>query len=237
MKRLLLAFFLILSAQTILAQQYRPFQLYIGMGYAGSSGNTGSLHGMLFDLEPTVRLNDGVAIGLRLGFAAMVADQDAINTEGKGPASASLNIKYYLSNGRFRPYIGLGYGIFRMLSVTRDQIGGSVAHTAGKRYGFYPRVGFDYGHFNFNVDYNLVPKSNIEVSFWDGSVVETDIRESNNYIGIRVGGFFFGGLSSGPVRYRQGRKRRHYPINLQGGKKKSKRKSGRKAAKPHNWGF
>ncbi|MEX1239772.1 MAG: hypothetical protein WEB30_08645 [Cyclobacteriaceae bacterium] len=49
---------------------------------------------------------------------------------------------------------------------------------AANKIGFYPRVGFDAGHFTVNLDYNIVPET-------------AGIK--NSYLGIRIGGFFGGG--------------------------------------------
>ena len=52
------------------------------------------------------------------------------------------------------------------------------------KFGFYPRVGFDAGHFTLSIDYNIV--GNSKVSGMDGEF-------KNSYLGIRLGGYFGGG--------------------------------------------
>jgi hypothetical protein len=65
------------------------------------------------------------------------------------------------------------------VSVTAGTGGGSSsAVAAANKIGFYPRVGFDAGHFTVNLDYNIVPET-------------AGIK--NSYLGIRIGGFFGGG--------------------------------------------
>jgi hypothetical protein len=59
---------------------------------------------------------------------------------------------------------------------------GNVA--GGSKLGFYVRIGFDFSHFTLALEYNLIHSSTIEFS---NSTV------SNNYIGVRIGVFFFGG--------------------------------------------
>ena len=63
-------------------------------------------------------------------------------------------------------------------SVSAGTTGGSSEVAAATKFGFYPRVGFDAGHFTLSLDYNLVPETN---------------GIKNSYIGIRFGGFFGGG--------------------------------------------
>src|SRR5690606_17889106 len=96
-----------------------------------------------------------------------------------------VNGQYYFSNNTVRPYAGLGFGIFSFVSVTGDTQGGAIA--GGSEIGFYPRIGVDFGHFNINLDYNLISAS--EGLNTDGEKVDV----KNSYIGIRIGAFFFGG--------------------------------------------
>jgi len=52
-----------------------------------------------------------------------------------------------------------------------------------KEFGFYPRVGFDLGHFFLAMEYNLIqPSENIYLD-----------EITNNYFGFRVGYFAGGG--------------------------------------------
>jgi hypothetical protein len=94
-----------------------------------------------------------------------------------------LNGQYYFNNNNFRPFVGLGFGMFNLAStsVSVDVGGGSNVSgeiAAATKFGFYPRVGFDAGHFQLSLDYNIVPETN---------------GIKNSYIGIRFGGFFGGG--------------------------------------------
>jgi hypothetical protein len=81
----------------------------------------------------------------------------------------------------FRPFVGLGLGLFSLASVSSDNIELVAAET---KFGFYPRIGFDLGHFNLNVEYNFIPATEI-----DG----TDVKVQNSYTGIKLGFFLFGG--------------------------------------------
>jgi outer membrane protein W len=105
-----------------------------------------------------------------------------------GIGSYSLNGQYYFMDGSFRPYAGVGLGVFSLaaVSVSRDVNGNSNvgdATAAQSKFGFYPRIGFDAGHFTLNIDYNVLPNS----TGVGGS------QFKNSYLGIRIGGFFGGG--------------------------------------------
>ena len=54
---------------------------------------------------------------------------------------------------------------------------------AETRFGFYPRIGINAGHFTLSLDYNVVPPTDVP----DGGEVK------NNFLGIRVGASIGGG--------------------------------------------
>ena len=163
------------------AQEYKPFKLGLGLGYTMPSNGGG---GILFDFEPAYRINDAIAVGLRIETAAMARSIGDEEGSVSGNASYTLNGQYYLSNNKFRPYVGVGLGIYSLASVS---VGTTSGVAAGSEFGFYPRIGFDLGHFNVNLDYNLIPAS----EGFDGNGESVDIK--NSYLGIRVGAFIFGG--------------------------------------------
>ena len=179
MKKNLLVVFFALCALGVNAQDFKPFQLYLGLGYAMPSDGGG---GILFDIEPAYRINDALAVGLRLESAAMAKSVGTEDGKISGVGSYTVNGKYYLSDNNFRPYVGAGLGLFALGSVEVSGGGTTGGIEAGTTFGFYPRIGFDAGHFNINVDYNIIGSTQVSSG---------DIK--NSYIGIRIGGFFFGG--------------------------------------------
>ena len=184
MRKNLLLVVLALFAFTANAQDYKPFQLYLGLGYAVPADGGG---GILFDIEPAYRLNDNIAVGLRLESAAMAKVVGTTEASVSGVGSYTLNGKYYLGSSNFRPYVGVGLSLFALGQVSVDGAGATGNVEAGTTFGFYPRIGFDVGHFNINLDYNIVGSTQVEGGTGSGG----DIK--NSYIGIRIGGFFFGG--------------------------------------------
>ena len=165
------------------AQDYKPFKLGIGLGYAMPKGGGG----VLWDLEPAYRLNDQLCVGLRIEGAAMARSIGDEEGSVSGNGSYTLNGQYYLSDAKFRPYVGLGFGIYNLASVA---VGTNAAGVDSEsKIGFYPRVGFDLGHFNMNLDYNLIGATEVE----DLSGGGNDLEVKNSYLGIRFGAFIFGG--------------------------------------------
>jgi hypothetical protein len=184
---LCLTMFLSVLAVGVNAQEYKQFRVGIGGGYA-MPGGSGASGGVLFYFEPGYRFADNIIANIRVEWAAMarglaedVQDADfSVSTSG----SYTLNGQYYFSNESFRPFVGAGVGMYKINAAEVDGVGSFGSSET--KFGFYPRVGFDAGHFTLSLDYNLVGKTTIEV---DGE----EFNFKNSYIGIRLGGFFGGG--------------------------------------------
>ena len=175
---------LFVAFATVNAQNYKPFKLGLGLGYAIPDGGGG----VLFAVEPAYRVNDAIAVGLRMEWAAMAKSVGDVEAEVSSNGSYTLNGQYYLSDNTFRPYVGLGFGLFSIASVGFDDTDFEL--DASSKFGLYPRIGADIGHFNINIDYNIIPKT--EESYEFGGV-NYEYEFKNSYIGIRIGAFIFGG--------------------------------------------
>jgi hypothetical protein len=189
-KVFLLSSLLLLFAIAASAQEYKKFKVGVGAGYAIPGGN-GAKGGVIFSVEPSYRLTDQIALGFRWEAAAIVRGfsesvPSTIDLDVAGISSYTLNGNYYFSNNSFRPFVGAGFGMFSLAAVKYSESGSSSTEAvqAESKMGFYPRVGFDAGHFTLTLDYNIIPSSKLEGS---------DAEFKNSYIGIRVGGFFGGG--------------------------------------------
>jgi hypothetical protein len=155
--------FLLSFAFTVIAnaQDYKKFKVELGLGVALNPG-------LLIALEPAYRIDDDLAIGLRIEGAMVLIDDGNFNYL----RSYTLNGQYYLSDKRYRWFMGTGLGLY---NVSGDFIDGVTS-----AFGFYPRVGYDLGHSTLAFDYNFITVSK-------GSQVGT-----RSYLGLRVG-FIFGG--------------------------------------------
>jgi hypothetical protein len=171
------------------AQEFKPFRVGVGAGYAIPGGN-GAKGGVLFYMEPSYRLQDQISLGLRLEWAAMARgySESVEDAEFKVSTSGSytVNGQYYFNNNSFRPFVGLGLGIYsiKAASIEFDGQTQDLGLDDETKFGFYPRVGFDAGHFTLSIDYNIVGATEIEGA---------EGKFKNSYIGIRLGGFFGGG--------------------------------------------
>jgi hypothetical protein len=148
------------------AQEYKKFKVGLGVGYASASGS-GASGGLLWYMEPAYRISDQLLVGLRIEGAVITRgasdDLGDLELDIAGISSYTINGQYYFNNNSFRPFVGLGIGMFSMAAVKIDA-SASAAAAAETKFGLYPRVGFDYGHFNMSFDYNLIPATTIEDS-------------------------------------------------------------------------
>lgn len=172
-------------------REFKPFKVGIGLGYGVPGAGEGAGGGLLAYLEPAYRATDQVLVGLRLEGAFLVRGVQGVrNRDVAGDASSilsyTLNTQYYFSNENVRPFVGAGVGLFTLAATefntaANDPNANQVG--AETRFGFYPRVGVDAGHFNLTLDYNFVPSTEIP----GGGEV------ANNYLGIRLGASIGGG--------------------------------------------
>jgi hypothetical protein len=195
MKTYLVFFCGLIAVSSAFAQDLKPFKVGIGLGYA-TPGNTGAGAGggALFFIEPAFRASDNVLIGLRLESAVIArgikgVGEDDVSGDANSNVSYTLNTQYYFNDNYVRPFIGAGFGLFSLAAVkfnTSEPDNSVDAKEVGAetRFGFYPRIGIDAGHFNFTIDYNFIPKTDVPGI---GQV-------SNNYLGIRAGFSIGGGI-------------------------------------------
>ena len=189
MKKLSLLSLLVLCAGLVAsAQEYKPFKVGVGLGYAITTGE-GAQGGVLLYLEPAYRVSDPLLVGIRLESAIVTRgfseDVSSVSIDVAGIGSYTVFGQYYFSNNTFRPFVGAGLGLYSLAAVSVDAgaFGSGTAVEAGTKFGFYPRVGFDLGHFNLAVDFNLIPASETI-----GGLAEV----KNSYLGFRAG-FSIGG--------------------------------------------
>lgn len=174
------------------AQEYKAFKVGIGLGYGVPSEGSG---GVLLYLEPMYRVTDQIGVGLRLESAAFLGQPISgtpYTTSAFGVGSYTLNGQYYFGNSTFRPFVGAGLGMFTLAAASADIAGSSVSiGAAATVFGFYPRVGFDMGHFNLSIDYNIIPSQETDIVI--GGLITGKQTSNYSYIGLRVGASIGGG--------------------------------------------
>jgi hypothetical protein len=160
---------------------FKPFKVDFAFGYA-IPGGSGAKGGVLFAVEPKYGINDNISVGLRMEGAIMArATKNGEAAEVKASGSYLLTGDYYLNTNDFRPFVGVGVGLYSTAGASVDVNSNTAEVSGGKKFGGMPRVGFEYKHFRAAVEYNLCGKS--------GTI-------NNNYLGIKLG-FFAGGGRTG----------------------------------------
>ena len=179
MKKILLIIAIAGFALTARSQssEYKPFKVDIGLGYAiPSSGGNSTKGGVTFTIQPHYRLSDALALGLRLEGAALGYENTTSSNEDVKVsvlASYCATGEYYLSNSGFRPFIGAGAGLFTQESMEVNTGGSTYATPATSKFGFFPEIGFETGHFRMSADYNI-------------------LGSNSGYLAFKIG-FFIGG--------------------------------------------
>ena len=154
------------------------------MGYAIPSGS-GAKGGIVLAMEPKYGINDNISLGLRLEAAITAraaTDKNGESFTGDVKASGSYLATgdYYFNTSKFRPFAGLGAGLYKLAAVqisSEDEEIDEADVEASSKFGFAPRAGFELGHFRTAVEYNVAGKTG---------------KINNNYLSIKLG-FFIGG--------------------------------------------
>ncbi len=148
--------------------------------------------GLLLNLEPNIKISKSTIIGLRFGIALNsqkfeITDRSQFNIDnqqGNAVISFMPTFDYFLNQDKIQPYIGLGLGyyLFNKTDVfqigSRDVLDGEVKN----KLGILLRSGFESGNTRFGLEYNFVPKADIEIP--DGQTIGT-VR--NSYLGLSIG--------------------------------------------------
>ena len=154
-------------------------------------------------MEPAYRVTDRISVGLRLQGGAFLRsitlDEDQV-TDFSRCLSYTLNAKYYLAtSSSFRPYVGMGLGIYSFAKGSIDGVDNDETYnltpSAATTWGVYPRVGFDWRRFNFNIDINLLGQTedSFMVKVYDPHEVTRTTVSKSSHLAATIGFYVFGG--------------------------------------------
>jgi outer membrane protein X len=177
------------------AQIFNPFKVDQAVGGAIPNGS-GAKGGVLFSLEPKYAVISRLSVGVRIEAAIMArgyvsSDGSTASANVSAAASYIATSDYYYTNSVFRPFTGVGAGLYRFASASIESSGNKVGTTAGSRFGTMVRSGFEVGHFRFAVEYNIIGK-NTQTYTDASSGNKYTVTSRNSYMGVKLG-FFFGG--------------------------------------------
>ncbi|MFN7259773.1 MAG: hypothetical protein ACK5TU_07750 [Cyclobacteriaceae bacterium] len=179
------------------SQNYRPFRFGFGIGKSQISNLS------ILSLEPSVRITDLFTVGTRIEIFDERNVQSCI--------SLTNNVQYYLpklpfESKKFRVFIGLGGGVYSgrhsgpYFEVTLPNGSTTFAYISEStqvRFGFYPLVGIEYGHFSILSDFNWVSEKQVEYRYLDPQVATTMpqvfFNRSDSYFSLKLGYYLGGG--------------------------------------------
>ena len=169
------------------SQSYKKLRVGAGLGITDISA-TGA--GVLFHVEPSVRVNDQIAVGLRIETNFRHGNLPVLG-------SYSLNGQYYFrTKEKVRFFGGLGAGVY---STNTTPIGSCTCESGPTEtvVGVYPRFGFDDGHFTLQIEYNFVPAMTNQFTQSIPSTTPPQYEKvSMNYFAFKFGFFIGGGRKS-----------------------------------------
>ena len=184
------------------AQNLKPFQLYLAVGpslalsHPIDDSECGC--GGFISAELAYRISDIISVGMRLQYGALdrtvkenIQGNKLWSRDGAIVGSLTYYGKYYFSNASFRPYGGFGAGVYWIMGDITDDTGiDFFDDVSGVLFGVYPRIGFDWGRFNCNIDVNLIPGIDTGVRVRAGRGTAT---VKNSHLTFTLGFFLFGG--------------------------------------------
>jgi outer membrane protein X len=182
MKKLIVFAFTVCIFQLANAQEtktdsrvFKKFKVDVSLGYATPQESTGSgtKAGVLFVVEPKYAVIDELSVGLRMEGAAMAnVSKDGESGSAKANFSYLATGDYYFSNNKFRPFVGVGTGIFTFASVDLGDDDTDLENLpTSSKFGFMTRAGFEYGHLRLGVEYNFVGDKMGYLGFKIGAVI------------------------------------------------------------------
>ncbi len=195
MKTLFFTIVLFLYTITSFAQNdnstrlYKPFKVDVAIGYVIPS-NADLKGGIVLAIEPKYSVLNQLSVGVRIegvGISNGTNYNDINNTvKVKATGSYLATSDYYFSNADFRPFAGLGMGVFTPSDYRVSSDGNVYKVTdAGIKFGGMVRGGFAYKHFRLGLEYNVVSNTYVPPS-----------NVKNSYFSIKAGFTIGGGLIS-----------------------------------------
>ncbi len=156
--------------------------------------------GLSFNAEPNITISEKGVIGLRFGIALNPQKFENNNStpfnfdEVNDNAVISFlpTFDYYLNNNNTRPYFGLGLGYYLFSSVIIANPSENITEgNVNNQLGFLLRGGLELGRTKLGLEYNFIPKADIEIPN-----EQTIGTVDNSYFAVSIGFTFGGGKSS-----------------------------------------
>jgi hypothetical protein len=136
--------------------------IVVHSGVAGLWGHGTRSFGIGAVVEPKWNITDSIAVGLRADGGALFGG----NIVPRGTTSVAMGLsvatllkgEYLLGDSGVRPFLGLGAGMYTLVSqgVAVGDGGAGVNQSAGQFYGVAPQLGIDFGGVRLGLTYNAI---------------------------------------------------------------------------------
>jgi len=175
MKKLLLITALI--GLTLIARgqspTYKPFQLNLTAGFDVPVYGKGTNSDGVLAIEPQFHLSDKFSLGFRVEEADLTYSIDPEQTFLFGTIDkVHGSVISYCATGQYyfskRAFIGAGLGYFKpsLINTNTDpNTNAKTVYNNSSKFGFYPEIGFESGHFRMSIDYNVAGNNSDYLAF------------------------------------------------------------------------
>jgi len=177
------------------AANYNPIRVDSGLSgtYVSASGRGG--FGAV--VEPKFSIHDQISVGFRFEAAVMFGGSfgnDSTKVDLGATAAVLAKGEYLLTTGTVRPFVGLGLGVFDIVSqsVEAGPMTSGVDQKAGRYFGVAPQLGIDLGRLRLAATYNAILGADVEVHQMVGNINQTS-SYSQNYLTFEMSVRFGGG--------------------------------------------
>ncbi len=184
----LLAVMMVIAAFSF-GQEQGLFRGNAGGGVAIPSGGAG----VMFNMEGNYNILDNMNVGIRYGTAFMVKNitsdefEEDIEADMGGNSSILATTDYFFTtSSSFTPFVGGGLGYYMLSNISVSDFDSDEDVSVDGKFGFMLRGGFEVGKFRLSMEYDIVPKTEVDDDFADYEI-------KNSYFGITAGMFFGGG--------------------------------------------
>jgi hypothetical protein len=176
------------------AKHYQPVR--VDTGVAGTYTNASGRGGFGAVVEPKFLIHDHVGVGARIEGAVQFGGSfgnDDISMSVAALASTLAKGEFYPTLGIARPWIGLGFGMYTIVSqdVSTGMSMAMVDQKAGRYFGIAPQVGFDLGRLRLAATYNMILGADIEIRQTVGGAPQTSSYSQSYFtfeMTFRIGG-------------------------------------------------
>ncbi len=164
------------------AATYKPFQVNFTVGFDEPFYGKGTSSDGVYAIEPQIHLGDKFSLGFRIEKADLTFNIDPSKTfSGGNVYQVHGDVASYCATGEYyflkRIFIGGGLGYFKpsLINTNTDpNTDAVIVSNDSSKFGFYPEIGFESGHFRMSIDYNVA-------------------GNNSNYLAFNIGFFIWGG--------------------------------------------